>query len=299
MSASKRKNLNNMEVDQNEESSSSDSDDDDDDEGEHPDAYRGNEEVQIDFGGRSPVDPDAQGISQLLQRLFLRAHINCNQMADLIIAQNYVGSVIYQCDDDGAESETDDENMVEDGTIFGITSVLNLSAKKDQPSIGQLRTYIQERAKSHATSEVQQQLRELLDNDQRHVGFLINERFINIPAQISVPLLENLHEEIEAAKAKKMKFDFGTLLLLVKFYRKEAKKGKPAEDNYTNAEDEFLSEKAKFSFEYSVASECDSGMSGDWLEGDAVMTPYRKLLALDANQLPKLVKDIQKYINDE
>ncbi|XP_034114560.2 protein BCCIP homolog [Drosophila albomicans] len=297
MSSNKRKNLNTMEVDPNDEDSSS-SDDDDDGE-QHPDAYRGNEEVQIDFEGRAPVDPDSQGISQLLQRLFLRAHINCNQMADLLIAQNYVGSVICQCEDDGAESETDDDNMVEDGTIFGITSVLNLSAKKDQPSIKQLRTYLLERSKAHATEQVQQQLSELLDNEQRDVGLLINERFINIPAQISVPLLQNLQQEIDAAKAKKMKFNFGTLLLLVKLYRKEAKKGKPAEDHYTNAEDELLSERAKFSFEYSVASECDSGMSGDWLEGDAVMTPYRKLLALDANKLPQLIKDVQNYINGE
>lgn len=210
-----------------------------------------------------------------------------------------MGSVICQCEEDGAESETDDENMVEEGTIFGITSVLNLSAKKDQPSVTQLLSYLLERAQTHATEQVQQQLRELLDNEQRHVGFLINERFINIPAQISVPLLQNLQEEIEAAKGKKMKFDFGTLLLLVKFYRKEAKKGKPAEDQYTNAEDELLSERAKFSFEYSVASECDSGMSGDWLEGDSVMTPYRKLLALEAKQLPQLIKDVQSFINGE
>ncbi|XP_017084494.1 protein BCCIP homolog [Drosophila eugracilis] len=297
MSANKQKKLNTMEVDPNDEDSSSS--DDDDDDGPHPDAYRGNEEVQIDFEGRSPVDPDAQGISQLLQRLFLRAHINCNQMADLIIAQNYVGSVICQCDDEGAESETDEDNMVEDGTVFGITSVLNLTAKKDQPSIAQLRTYLLDRAKSHASEQVQQQLREILESEQRHVGFLINERFINIPAQISVPLLQNLQQEIDAAKAKKMKFDFGTLLLLVKFYRKEAKKGKPAEDNYTNAEDELLSDRAKFSFEYSVASETDSGMSGDWLEGDAVMTPYRKLLVLEAKQLPQLIDDIQSFINGE
>ncbi|KAH8383832.1 hypothetical protein KR009_010725 [Drosophila setifemur] len=296
MPASKQKKLNTMEVDPNgDDSSSSDEDDD----GEpHPDAYRGNEEVEIDFEGRAPIDPDTQGISQLLQRLFLRAHINCNQMADLIIAQNYVGSVICQCDDEGAESESDDD-MVENGTVFGITSVLNLTAKKDQPSLSQLRTYLLERAKTHAPEQVQKQLKEILDNEQSHVGFLINERFINIPAQISVPLLQNLQQEIDAAKAKKMKFDFGTLLLLVKFYRKEAKKGKPAEDNYTNAEDELLSEKAKFSFEYSVASETDSGMSGDWLEGDAVMTPYRKLLALEAKQLPQLITDIQSFINGE
>ncbi|XP_017035584.1 protein BCCIP homolog [Drosophila kikkawai] len=296
MSASKQKKLNEMEVDPNEEDSSSSEDDDDE---PHPEAYRGNEEVQIDFEGRAPVDPDAQGISQLLQRLFLRAHINCNQMADLIIAQNYVGSVICQCEDDEPESETDDDNMVEDGTVFGITSVLNLSAKKDQPSIAQLRTYLLDRAKAHAPGAVHDQLKAILENDQPQTGFLVNERFINIPAQISVPLLQNLQQEIEAAKAKKMKFDFDTLLLLVKFYRKEAKKGKPAEDNYTNAEDELLSERAKFSFEYSVASETDSGMSGDWLEGDAVMTPYRKLLALDAKQLPQLTKDIECFINGE
>lgn len=217
----------------------------------------------------------------------------------LFPAQNFIGSVICQCDDEGTESETEDDNMVEDGTIFGITSVLNLTAKKDQPSIAQLRTYILDRAKTHASPEVQQQLKEILDSEQRHVGFLINERFINIPAQISVPLLQSLQQEIEAAKAKKMKYDFGTLLLLVKFYRKESKKGKPGEDVYTNAEDELLSDRAKFSFEYSMASETDSGMSGDWLEGDAVMTPYRKLLVLEAKKLPQLIDDIQRFINGE
>ncbi|KAH8327080.1 hypothetical protein KR074_002594 [Drosophila pseudoananassae] len=296
MSASKQKKLNDMEVDPNDDDSSSSEDDDDE---PHPDAYRGNEELDVDFEGRAPVDPDAQGISQLLQRLFLRAHINCNQMADLIVAQNYIASVIKQWIGDEPVSEAEDDNMVEDDTVFGITTVLNLTAKKDQPSIAQLRTYLLDRAKTHASEKVHQQLKELLDNEERHVGFLITERFINIPVQISVPLLQNLQEEIDAAKAKKMKFDFDTLLLLVKFYRKEAKKGKPAEDEYSNPEDEVLSDRAKISFEYSVASETDSGMSGDWLEGDAVLTPYRKLLVLEAKQLPQLINDIQSFIDGE
>ncbi|KAH8240288.1 hypothetical protein KR026_010498 [Drosophila bipectinata] len=86
MSASKQKKLNDMEVDPNDDDSSSSEDDDDE---PHPDAYRGNEELDVDFEGRAPVDPDAQGISQLLQRLFLRAHINCNQMADLIVGMKH------------------------------------------------------------------------------------------------------------------------------------------------------------------------------------------------------------------
>lgn len=47
MSANKRKNLNDMEVDKNNEESSS-SDDEDDGEG-HPDAYRGNEVSRMKF----------------------------------------------------------------------------------------------------------------------------------------------------------------------------------------------------------------------------------------------------------
>ncbi|EDW58499.2 protein BCCIP homolog [Drosophila virilis] len=270
-----------------------------DSEESYSDVYKGTEELQVEFEGRAPIDPDAEGISQLLQRLFPRAEINCNQLAQLLIAQNFVGSVICQCLDDGPESETDD-NMVEDDTIFGITSVLNLTAKKEQPVIEQLRKYLLERAEKHATKQVHKQLRELLHNEQSHVGFLINERFINIPAQISVPLLQNLQQEIETAKAKKMKFNFDTLLLLVKFHRNAAKKSTSDEDQYTNAEEELLVERSKFSFEFTVDAECDAGLADESPRAKkGVLKPYRKLLALDAKQLPQLINDIQAYINGE
>jgi hypothetical protein len=52
------------------------------------------QKIQVDFEGRNPVDADCHGIKQLLQQLFLKAHINLSELADLIIAQNYVGSVV-------------------------------------------------------------------------------------------------------------------------------------------------------------------------------------------------------------
>jgi hypothetical protein len=52
------------------------------------------QKIQVDFEGRSPVDADFHGIKQLLQQLFLKAHINLSELADLIIGQNYVGSVV-------------------------------------------------------------------------------------------------------------------------------------------------------------------------------------------------------------
>lgn len=52
------------------------------------------QEIQVDFEGRNPIDSDFHGIKQLLQQLFLKAHINLSELTDLIISQNYVGSVI-------------------------------------------------------------------------------------------------------------------------------------------------------------------------------------------------------------
>ncbi|KAM7364407.1 protein BCCIP homolog [Cochliomyia hominivorax] len=296
MSSNKRQNLNAMEEDPSGSDSETSSDEEDD--GPHPDAYTGNEEVVVDFEGRAPIDPDCHGISQLLQRVFLKAHINCMQMADLIIAQNFVGSVICQCEPDGPESDADDD-MCEDGTIFGITTVLNITSKKDVPCIEQFRSFVVQKAEKHATDAVLKHFRDVLGNEARPIGYLINERFINIPAQISVPLMENLYKEITTAKQKCMPFNFVYYLMIVKFYRKEAKKGKPKEDTYTNAEEELLAEKAVSSFEYSVADESDTGMSGDWLEGDATLIPYRKVLLFDAKNLPQLIFDIQKYINEQ
>ncbi|XP_053947259.1 protein BCCIP homolog [Anastrepha ludens] len=294
MSANKKKNLNAVEEDPANDDSDSSSESDED--GAHPDAYTGNEEVEVDFEGRAPTDPDCHGISQLLQRIFLQAPINTMQMAQMIIGQNYVGSVIYQCEQDGAESDIDDD-MVEDGTIFGITTVINMTAKKDVACIEQLRGYIVQRAEKHATDSVLTHFRDVLGNDGRPVGFLINERFINIPAQISIPLLENLYKEVLTAKQKGMKFNFSYYLMIIKFYRKEARKGKAAEDTFTNLEEEVICSKAVNSFEYSVVNECDVGMSGDWLEGDATLIPYRKIILFDAKQLPQLIDDIRNFIN--
>jgi len=55
------------------------------------------QKIQVDFEGRSPVDADFHGIKQLLQQLFLKAHVNMSELADLIIRQNYVGSVVKVC----------------------------------------------------------------------------------------------------------------------------------------------------------------------------------------------------------
>jgi len=293
MSVSKKKHLNQEDEEHfDEESSSSE------DEGPHPDAYKGNEEIQVDFEGRNPLDIDFHGIRQLLQQLFLKAHINLSQLSEMIIEQNYIGSVVIQSEIDEEMDDDDDEDLCDSNMIFGITSVVNMMAKKTSKCIEELQEYILDKAEKNASAEMLQQFKNILNNDDQHVGFLINERFINIPAQISVPLLENLYREIKRAKDKGMPYSFKYYIMIVKFYRKKAKHNKPAEDFYSNQEEEVICKEALHEFEYSVEHEADSGMSGDWLEGDSTMLPYRKLVLFESSRLSDLILTIKEYINE-
>lgn len=83
-------------------------------------------EIQVDFEGRNPQDPDYHGIKILLQQLFLKAHIDLGGLTDLIISQNYVGSVVKQSED--VNEDDDDDDDIND--VFGITTVINVSNRQ-------------------------------------------------------------------------------------------------------------------------------------------------------------------------
>ena len=84
-------------------------------------------EIQVDFEGRNPQDPDFHGIKTLLQQLFLKAHVDLSGLTDLIISQNYVGSVVKQSFDDIANDYDEDDDI---NDVFGITTVVNISDRQ-------------------------------------------------------------------------------------------------------------------------------------------------------------------------
>lgn len=187
--------------------------------------------------------------------------------------------------------------MDDEGTmVFGITSAVNLTNKQDVPCIQQLVSYIIQNVEKHGKDSIVTLFRDLLTNVAKPIGFLLNERFINIPPQIAVPLLENLHKEIVRAAEKKMPYNFVYYLMIIKFYRKEAKKNKPQEDIYSNPEEEVIAKESVASFEFSVQHEADTGVAGDWLEGDSKLIPYRKVVVFDAKNLPNLITSIKEFI---
>lgn len=63
---------------------------------------------------------------------------------------------------------------------------------QNQECVQQLRQLLVELCREHGTDQSNALVNNLLANDAQPVGLLVNERFINIPAQICVPLFESL-----------------------------------------------------------------------------------------------------------
>lgn len=211
--------------------------------------------------------------------------------------------VIQSFVDDEDDSSDDDDNNPEfdsTGTIFGITTAVNISKSLSSGCIDGLRKYLIAKCEQFAEPDEREIFKSVLNDDAKRTGFLINERFVNIPPQISVPLLENLNKEINRAAVKMNKFSFTHYVMLVKFHRKDAKKSKDkaAADIYSNGEEEILCEQCDASFEYSVQSETDSALSGHWLEGDTTLIPHRKVVVFESHKLLPIIESIKTVINE-
>ncbi|KAL0276655.1 UNVERIFIED_CONTAM: hypothetical protein PYX00_004180 [Menopon gallinae] len=259
--------------------------------------------IQVDFEGRNPIDSDFDGIKQLLNQLFLKAHINLNDLTEHIIKQNYVGSVIKQSEaDDEADEEDSDPNEV-----FGITTIINLSGEQKSDCIHQLRALLLKLCNSYGSEEVHSFVQDLLSNPMKPVGLFINERFVNIPPQITVPLFKSLKSEIKRAKEKRMAYDFSYIILISKLYKmelnndknksKKSKKSDTSEIIWSNPEEEVIDQEAEVKFEFSVRNEADSGLVGEWNENDDEMTPMRRILVIPFSKFDSIIEKVEEAVS--
>ena len=164
---------------------------------------------------------------------------------------------------------------------------------QEEPCIKQLRSQLSELAKEHSNDETNRTIQNLLNSNSSKLGLLINERFINIPPQISVPLLENLMSEIKRAVDKRMPFNFTHYVLICKMYKPKNNSNSKLEDTWSNPEEEIFAEQASLSFEFSVENKFDSG---NWTEEDEPLIPFRRVLVFEASKLPSIVNAIKNAV---
>lgn len=203
--------------------------------------------------------------------------------------------------------EEDDSDDDGEDPVLGITSIINMTNYIREQPITALEEYIIDHCYDCKDCDstdhklITEMFRNPSQNNQKNVGFLFNERFVNIPPAVSVPLLENLQKEIKRTGIeKKVKdFKFHYYVMILKFHRKAAKDGQPAEDFYSNPEEEFFSKNSQFKFCFSVADECDSALGGTWKEKDEQLEPFREVVVLDVKRFDNIINQgIKQFLID-
>ncbi|XP_069836131.1 BRCA2 and CDKN1A-interacting protein [Dendropsophus ebraccatus] len=274
-----------------------DSDDIEDDESEEDEEV--NEEVNVEFEAHTISDGDHDGIKKLLKQLFLKAHVNTAELADLVIQQNHIGSVIKQ-----AENMEDSEDDEEDDHVFGFISLLNLTERKDTPCMEQVKELVLSQCEKSCDQSVVQQLDKIFNDNSKPVGLLLSERFINVPAQIALPMHQQLQKELaEAQRTNKPCGKCYYYILICKTFTEAAKKsggtGSKGKEEmmFANAEEEFFYEKAILKFNYSVQEESDTQLSGKWSFDDTPMKPLRTVMLVPAACMNSIMEKFKEHLS--
>uniref|UniRef100_A0A8C9QK07 BRCA2 and CDKN1A-interacting protein n=1 Tax=Spermophilus dauricus TaxID=99837 RepID=A0A8C9QK07_SPEDA len=239
-----------------------DEDDEDSDKEEDKEVEVVDEEVNIEFEAYSISDNDYDRIKKLLQQLFLRAPVNTAELTDLLIQQNHSGSVIKQTN----VSEDNSDDDVDEDEIFGYISLLNLTERKGTQCADQIKELVLSFCENNCEKSVVEQLDKILNDTTKPVGFLLSERFTNVPPQIALIMHQQLPKELaESHKTNKPCGKCSFYLLISKTFVEAGKSNSKKkwsnlkdELTFVYAEEVFFCEKAVLKFNYSVQEESDT-----------------------------------------
>uniref|UniRef100_G1QBF1 BRCA2 and CDKN1A-interacting protein n=2 Tax=Myotis lucifugus TaxID=59463 RepID=G1QBF1_MYOLU len=234
-------------------------------------------------------------------QLFLKAPVNTAELTNLLIQQNHIGSVIKQTD----VSEDSDDDVDED-EIFGFISLLNLTERKGTQCAEQIKELTLSGCAKNCEKSVVEQLDKLFNDPSRPVGLLLSERFINVPAQIALPMHRQLQKELaEAHKTNKPCGKCHFYLLISKTFAEagkgNSKKKQSSQKNdelmFANAEEEFFYEKAVLTFSYSVQEESDSCLGGRWSFDDVPMKPLRTVMLVPCDRMGEIMAALEEHLS--
>ncbi|KAK4052242.1 Mss4p nuclear export [Microbotryomycetes sp. JL221] len=188
-------------------------DDDDNDEETNDDDHSDVQMIDVSFEFFDPQPQDYQSIKLLLQQLLSgdSIELDTSSIANLVIEQKLVGTTV----------KTDGGNQ---GDPYAVLTVLNLNVHKEREGVQDLIKYIM--TKSINNPPLHDQLTELLstsvqdssETNPKHVGLVLCERLVNMPAQIVPPMYKMLVEELQWAREDGEPYHFSHLLFLSRVF---------------------------------------------------------------------------------
>lgn len=201
------------------------------------------EEVVINFEARAMVESDLDSIKLLMQQKLGSFGINLGEIATILVQQENIGNVIYQAAEDGEE-----EIDIEEQTIFGVISCINFESVQAKSFVTKFKQFLIKECAKLNGKETVKKFEDILREKQ--ISYLVNERYMNIPPAISLPMFESLKKDLEAESEKddnnnNLKSDYW--MLVTRHYAE--KEANTTNLIYGNAEEEILEEFSDMKFE--------------------------------------------------
>ncbi|CAK5073800.1 unnamed protein product [Meloidogyne enterolobii] len=241
------------------------------------------EKMNFDFEAFPPSEEDIEGLENLLAQIFLRAEINRKELADSIIKISPFGCIYKpaeECEDDESPS-----------IVCGVLSIVGLTGTEKH--FADVSNFVLQRAKKFATGSVFKQFEKFLrgtdegsGDPQLKAGFLINERLLQFPVQISAPAFASLYEHQSSEGIQSQNKKLG-----------KAERRRLAANTcdiiFDNPEEELLFTMQQHFpyFQYPVESEVEStSRFGCFRRNGQVYRPYRRACLLSEEQFLQFVQ---------
>lgn len=299
------------------------SDDEDDDSNDDAEAADQNEEIMIDFEARAPLESDLQSVRLLVQqKLAAFPSLNLNDIARIIVQQENIGNVIYQVQGDGQEEDEKEEESEEtkkaaaaeeDETIFGVLSLIDLQSTQCKAFANTFTQFLlnecQKYDKSHKNNRVSEKLSTILKS--KRVSYVVNERFINVPPGISIPMFESLLSDLSGGKEAEVKpVDSDYWLFISKLYNEceDSVHGKSSKSSkskaqqqqeqviYANPEEEVFEEFSELKFEISYGDRASKSSAGNWSANDPDLLPILNVLLVPCDKVQTVLNKVKSLI---
>ncbi|KAJ2905414.1 Protein BCP1 [Zalerion maritima] len=253
--------------------------------------YEDFDAVNVDFEWFNfDADIDFKGVRSLLRQLLDVDNelIDVSTLSDVIVAQNTIGSTVK------VDSKENDP--------YCFLTALNLKMHRENAGVASFVKYLTDRAKS---SEALKSIPDALEN--KHVGVLLSERFINMPAQIAPPLYSMLLEELEDAVEDKEPYDFSHFLVVSKTYhevdsvlgQEQQRKKKPRGESplfYFHPEDEVMQRYATVSGSYLFTGEAKSAADSKRVFQEAGIKTMGFMMLVEASKFREAIKAVGEYV---
>ncbi|KAF7730572.1 Mss4p nuclear export [Apophysomyces ossiformis] len=260
--------------------------------------------VDVDFDFYNPEEIDFHALKRLLSQLFSSDSelINISDIVDILIEENHVGTTVKV---DGQESDP-----------YAILSVINLKEQKTKEGIQSLCSYLLAKCPKK-NEKLYKAIHDILGLETAAVGWVVSERFINMPVEIMPPMYTMLQQEIAQAEEP---YAFDWYMFISKTYKevasavdeedtreeddnpkqKKSKKNKgkasaSSETFYFQAEDEIIAKYATYQFDFKFTnSEKEATADAKRAFSDFGIAPSRKLLLVPQSKFADLVNEIEK-----